>query len=408
MLLLRAIGDRWPRAALLLGAPGTVGRVNQGLLRKLGRDAFVHSEPARDAENGKREALFELLLELSLAVPDSPDQPQAPATRERLRSLVAELARIIEEIPEVDPETGGPEVIDAGEWERGRWLMRTTATVGKSQERLLFFLIPFRPRGFEGPSAQLPEGSITARPICADGRMITTNLPKSADGTPIHLAGLSGWLTSRRLDPVLDFIADDEALRVSASIAALDARLEGRSPTAAYNGLLAGRFKFPQETSAEIHRRMRLISRALRSASDREELAFLAPAGIDLDRITNKVLSREPDLMAEAHYVQGGWSIVARNVFNGRGKVDFIARKGDDFVACEVKSWTAQGTDEGESTLSPSQLWERLGPNARASMENVRKAAFDWAIKNDVSEECIRFDVALIIHDSVVRVPDAF
>jgi len=406
MLLLREIGDRWPRAALLLGAPGFVGRVNQGLLRKLGREAFVHSDPARDMKNGKRGALLELLLKLSQAIPHSPDQPQAPATRESLRSLVAELARIIDEIPEIHPESDEPAVIDAGEWERGRWLLRTTATVGKSQQRLLFFLIPFRPRGFEGPSAHLPEGSIKSRPICADGRMITTGV--SDDGIPVHLAGRSGWITSRRLDPVLDFIADDEALRVSASIAALDARLEGRSPTAAYNGLLAGKFKFPQETSAEIHRRMRLISRALRSASDRDELAFLAPAGVDLDRIANKVLSKEPDLMAEAHYIQGGWNIVARNVFNGRGKVDFIARKGDDFVACEVKLWTTQSTEEGDSALSPRQLWERLGPNARASMENVRKAALDWAIKNDVSEECVRFDVALIIHDSVVRVPDAF
>jgi len=248
MLLLRAIGDRWPRAALLLGAPGFVGRVNQGLLRKLGREAFVHSEPTRDTKNGKRGALLELLLELSQAIPDSPDQPQAPATRERLRSLVAELVRIIDEMPEIDPESGEPAVGNAGEWERGRWLLRTTATVGKSQQRLLFFLIPFRPRGLEGPSAHLPEGSIKSRPICADGRMITTGA--SDDGIPVHLAGRSGWITSRRLDPVLDFIADDEALRVSASIAALDARLEGRSPTAAYNGLIAGKFKFPQETSA--------------------------------------------------------------------------------------------------------------------------------------------------------------
>lgn len=406
MLLLRAIGDRWPRAALLLGVPGAVGRVNQGLLRKLSRDAFAHPEPPNDAGRDRRGAFLELLLELSQAIPDSPEQPQAPATKEHLRSLVADLARIVEEMPESDPQTDGPAVIDAGGWEQGRWLMRTSAIVGPNRLPIMFFLVPFRPQGFEGPSSNFPAGSITARPISADGRLVTTKASDDAIG--VQLPGMSAWITARRLESVLDFIADDEALRVAASLAALRARLDGRSPTAAYNGLLAGRFKFPQETSTEIHRRMRLVSRALRNDSDREELAFLAPPGIDIARLTEDVLRLEPDVMAENHYMQNGWRIVARNVFNGRGKIDFIAENDDGFVVCEIKTAKPSEFTDVDTTMTALQLWARLGQKSRASAENVRGAALDWAEKNGVSLDRLRFDVALVLDDSVTTVPNAF
>lgn len=406
MLLLRAIGDRWPRAALLLGTPGAVGRVNQGLLRKLSREVFAGPEPAGGPGNDRRGAFLELLLELSQAIPDSPDQRQAPATKEHLLSLVARLARIIEDMPESDPQPEGPIVADAGGWKQGRWLLRTSATVGPDRQPLLFFLVPFRPQGYEGPSSNFPEGSITARPISADGRLTTTKT--TDDGIPVQLPGMSAWISTHRLDSVLDFIADDEALRVAAAIAALRARLDGKSPTAAYNGLLAGRYKFPQETSTEIHRRMRLVSRALRNEADRQELMFLAPAGIDVAGLSDEVMRLEPETIAEAHYERNGWHIIARNVFNGRGKIDFIAEQGEDLVVCEVKTGKSADFDPGDPHVTPFQLWARLGSKARVSAENVRGAAFDWAHRNSHSADRLRFDVAVVIDDVVIAVPDAF
>jgi len=296
MLLLRSDGDRWPRAALILGSEGAVGRINLGLLRKMDRGIFLDPDPdeggasAGVAPSIDHAAFLRVLLELSQVVPSKPKEAQTATSLAQLRALADELRMLIDAIPELREE-GGLEVVDDAMWERGRWFLRTTALVGKEQKSMVFFLVPFRPQGFEGPVGGYPPNLITRRPICSDGRAVSTNA--RADGTPVIIAGRSGVAAAKPLTNILDFIADDEVRHLAAALTALRARLDGRSPTAAYNGIIAGRFRMPQETSGEIHRRMRLVARALRIPSDREELAFIAPSDLDFEKLCTDVVSAE-------------------------------------------------------------------------------------------------------------------
>jgi hypothetical protein len=296
MLLLRSAGDRWPRAALILGSEGTVGRINLGLLRKMDRNLFLDLDPedgrvpSGAAPSIDHAAFLRVLLELSQVVPSKPTEAQTATSLAQLRALADELRMLIDAIPELREE-GGLEVVDDGMWERGRWFLRTTAVVGKEQKSMVFFLVPFRPQGFEGPVGGYPPNLITRRPICSDGRAVSTNA--RADGTPVIIAGRSGIVAAKPLTNILDFIADDEVRHLAAALSALRARLDGRSPTAAYNGIIAGRFRMPQETSGEIHRRMRLVTRALRVPSDHEELAFIAPSDLDFEKLCTDVITAE-------------------------------------------------------------------------------------------------------------------
>lgn len=91
-----------------------------------------------------------------------------------------------------------------------------------------------------------------------------------------------------------------------------------------------------------------------------------------------------------------GFAILARNYTISSGEVDIIARKHTLTIFVEVKT---------RSNFAQFDLSEVISPSKQ---KKVARAAKHWMLKNPCFSSSYRFDVALIEHEEVTYIPDAF
>lgn len=77
-----------------------------------------------------------------------------------------------------------------------------------------------------------------------------------------------------------------------------------------------------------------------------------------------------------------GWQIVARNFRAGHGEIDIVAFKGNVLSFVEVKSWTANGTEELFRSINPAKI-TRIVETSKIFVAKYRQ----------YSEKRIRYDV---------------
>jgi putative endonuclease len=91
-----------------------------------------------------------------------------------------------------------------------------------------------------------------------------------------------------------------------------------------------------------------------------------------------------------------GFAIVARNYTITTGEIDIIARKDALTIFVEVKT---------RSTAANFDLSEVI---SRSKQKKIMYAAKHWIMRHPSTTSSYRFDVALIVHEEVTYIPDAF
>jgi len=90
---------------------------------------------------------------------------------------------------------------------------------------------------------------------------------------------------------------------------------------------------------------------------------------------------------AAARYLRSqGLEIVARNVREGRGEIDIVARQGSSLVFVEVKSWTRGGREEVTGL-------EKVGPD---KLRALRRSSVSFLRKYRHAVEACRIDAVTV------------
>lgn len=105
-------------------------------------------------------------------------------------------------------------------------------------------------------------------------------------------------------------------------------------------------------------------------------------ARTQMDRYTKGVSGE----IAVSHYLKGkGFQILERRFRCGPGEVDIIARKGDELIFFEVKTWDALGMESLEHSVD---LRKR---------ERIKETASHYLYRHPELGECrIRFDLIFL------------
>ncbi|MFI5333501.1 MAG: YraN family protein [Candidatus Babeliales bacterium] len=91
-----------------------------------------------------------------------------------------------------------------------------------------------------------------------------------------------------------------------------------------------------------------------------------------------------------------GFTIIARNYAISTGEVDIIAYKGSLTIFVEVKTRTSYAQFDLSEVVSV------------AKQKKIMRAAKHWISRHSSVVSSYRFDVALIEHEEVTYIPDAF
>ena len=98
-----------------------------------------------------------------------------------------------------------------------------------------------------------------------------------------------------------------------------------------------------------------------------------------------------------ARYIeQSGGVILARNHCVRGGEVDIIFRQGGDIVFCEVKTRSNQRFGTGAEAVTP------------AKRKRICRAALDYAYRNKIVDERMRFDIIEIMGGKISHIKNAF
>lgn len=119
------------------------------------------------------------------------------------------------------------------------------------------------------------------------------------------------------------------------------------------------------------------------------------PAPVRSPRTSSKVLGAKGEDRACAHYVDHGWTVVARNWRCSEGELDLVAIRGEVTVFCEVK------TRSSDRYGLPA---EAVG---RAKQLKLRRLAALWLAEHP-GHQRVRFDVASVLGTKVDIIEAAF
>lgn len=112
----------------------------------------------------------------------------------------------------------------------------------------------------------------------------------------------------------------------------------------------------------------------------------MAPPSDARATLRASVGARGEALVAE-HLSNLGFAIVARNARVGRLEIDLIARRGDLFVFCEVR------------TRSHDRMMDPIATLDRNKAQRIRRAAVGWLSAQGVYAREMRFDAASVVLD---------
>jgi len=98
-----------------------------------------------------------------------------------------------------------------------------------------------------------------------------------------------------------------------------------------------------------------------------------------------------------ARYIeQSGGVILARNHYVRGGEVDIIFRQDGDIVFCEVKTRSNQRFGTGAEAVT------------LAKQKRICRAALDYAYRNKIVDERMRFDIIEIMGGKISHIKNAF
>lgn len=100
---------------------------------------------------------------------------------------------------------------------------------------------------------------------------------------------------------------------------------------------------------------------------------------------------------AAGYLKERGYCVLARNFRSRRGEVDLIARKGEELVFIEVKSWDVYGADSLEYAINALK------------QRRIRQAGMFFVHRHpDLAGMSMRFDVLLIRPGGIDHIENAF
>lgn len=102
------------------------------------------------------------------------------------------------------------------------------------------------------------------------------------------------------------------------------------------------------------------------------------------------------EMQAAAYLENKGYTILARNHCVRGGEVDIIAQDGNTTVFCEVKTRTQQAFGSGAEAVDIKK------------QRHICRAALDYAYKNSLMDNAMRFDVIEIQYRRISHITNAF
>jgi putative endonuclease len=109
-----------------------------------------------------------------------------------------------------------------------------------------------------------------------------------------------------------------------------------------------------------------------------------------------RALGRTGEDAVAAWYEANGYIVVERNWRRREGELDLIARKGRNYVFCEVKTRTTDAFGAPQEAVG------------RVKQTRIRHLAAQWLADAPVRAVAIRFDVAAVLGGQVEVLEGAF
>lgn len=100
------------------------------------------------------------------------------------------------------------------------------------------------------------------------------------------------------------------------------------------------------------------------------------------------VLGRRAESLAASHLERQGFTVLARNVRQGRLELDIVARRGQLVVFCEVRSRSNDRFVGPAHTITQPKI------------HRLRQAATLWLRQAQLGSVDVRFDAACIVFDT--------